>query len=53
MNVWKITVEGASKTKVLSLDGVPMARFYAGRGSPALFAQIEAALNAPQARKEA
>lgn len=46
MGNWKITTEGASKTKVLSLDGVPMARFYAGRGSAALFERMEAALNA-------
>lgn len=41
---WKISTEGASKTKVLSFRGEPIARFYAGRDDANFLARIEAAL---------
>lgn len=46
MGQFKITVEGASKTTVLSLDGVPIARFYAGRVDHRLIDLILTKLNA-------
>jgi hypothetical protein len=43
---FKITTEGTSQTTILSLDGTPIARFYAGRFNPELLALIEKKLNA-------
>jgi hypothetical protein len=44
--VFKITVEGTSKTTILTKDGEPIARFYAGRFDEALLREIETKLNA-------
>ena len=51
MAQFKITVEGKSKTTVLSLidpvqGAVPIARFYAGRFDQELLDEIERKLNA-------
>ena len=43
-----ITVEGSSKTTILSDGGTPIARFYAGRFTPELLAEIERKLNAAE-----
>lgn len=41
-----ISVEGTSKTTILSDGGMPIARFYAGRLTPELAKLIETKLNA-------
>lgn len=41
-----ISVEGASSVTILKCDGLPIARFYAGRFSPSLLKLIERKLNA-------
>lgn len=43
--MWTISTEGASKTTILAKDGVPVARFYAGRFDDDMLANIAAALN--------
>ena len=45
MQRWKITTEGSSRTTILSRDGLPIARFYAGRFDEPLLRQIEQRLN--------
>lgn len=47
--MFKITVEGMSRITILSQDGVPIARFYAGRFDGELLALIERKLNRPDA----
>jgi len=43
--MWKSEVAGASKTTILTKDGVPIARFYAERFDDELLAKITDALN--------
>lgn len=43
---FEISVEGSSKTTILKCDGLPIARFYAGRTSELLLKLVERKLNA-------
>jgi hypothetical protein len=42
---WTVSAEGTSKTTILAKDGLPIARFYAGRFDDEMVAAILAALN--------
>jgi len=43
---FEISTEGTSQTTILKLDGLPIARFYAGRFNKQLLDEITAKLNA-------
>lgn len=44
--MYEVTIEGASKVVLLKKDGLPVARFYAGRLSLAECFELAARLNA-------
>lgn len=43
--MWAVSTEGTSKTTILTKDGLPIARFYAGRADEKMLREIAAALN--------